>query len=102
MLFLQQLNCLNFTSIYTNFNHHTFQIMSETFYRRCLPSPAIAFGSKQGKILFCESLKEGYMEAFFRLCEQFRTQDEPAFCGLSTLTMVLNTLCVDPKRVWKG
>lgn len=42
------------------------------------------------------------MECYFRLAEQFRTQDEPAFCGLSTLTMVLNALAVDPGRVWKG
>lgn len=42
------------------------------------------------------------MESYFRLAEQFRTQDEPAFCGLSTLTMVLNALAVDPGRVWKG
>lgn len=33
-------------------------------------------------------------------CKQ--TQDEPAFCGISTMTMVLNALAVDPKRIWKG
>merc|ERR1719436_1085253 len=42
------------------------------------------------------------MGCFFRLIEQFRTQDEPAFCGLSTLTMVLNALNVDPGKTWKG
>ena len=42
------------------------------------------------------------MEGYFGLAAQFRTQDEPAFCGLSTLVMVLNALEVDPKRVWKG
>eukprot|EP01083_Nonionella_stella_P157129 509768_1 len=73
-----------------------------TFYRRKLPSPpAIAFTSPQGRLLFKESLKDGFMEGYFILAEQFRTQDEPTFCGLSTLTMVLNTLAVDPKRVWK-
>ena len=46
--------------------------------------------------------QNGSLEVYFRLAEQFRTQDEPAFCGLSTLTMVLNALAVDPKRVWKG
>ena len=44
----------------------------------------------------------GYMDCYFGLAAQFRTQDEPAFCGLSTLVMVLNTLQVDPKKVWKG
>merc|ERR1740121_358809 len=42
------------------------------------------------------------MGSFFRLVEQFRTQDEPAFCGLSTLTMALNALNVDPGQTWKG
>ena len=42
------------------------------------------------------------MECYFRLAEQFRTQDDPAFCGLSTLTMVLNALAIDPGRIWKG
>ena len=27
---------------------------------------------------------------------QLRTQDEPAYCGLSSLVMVLNALAVDP------
>ena len=31
-----------------------------------------------------------------------RVQDEPAFCGLSTLVVALNTLKIDPGRVWKG
>lgn len=31
-----------------------------------------------------------------------RTQDEPAYCGLATLAMVLNALFIDPGRTWKG
>ena len=73
------------------------------YYRRELPCPpAIPFSSVEGKRLFAEALQDGTLEAYFRLAEQFRTQDEPAFCGLSTLTMVLNALAVDPKKVWKG
>lgn len=30
------------------------------------------------------------------------TQDEPAFCGLASLAMVLNALAIDPRRIWKG
>lgn len=29
-------------------------------------------------------------------------QDEPAYCGLSSLAMTLNTLSIDPRRTWKG
>lgn len=42
------------------------------------------------------------MENYFFLAEQFRTQDEPTFCGLTTLAMVLNSLRIDPMRTWKG
>jgi hypothetical protein len=28
--------------------------------------------------------------------------NEPAFCGLGTLTTVLNALAIDPQRAWKG
>lgn len=74
-----------------------------SFYRRQLPSPpCIAFSSSQGKRLFRGAMENGYAENFFVLAEQFRTQDEPTFCGLTTVTMVLNTLGVDPGRVWKG
>jgi glutathione gamma-glutamylcysteinyltransferase len=30
------------------------------------------------------------------------TQSEPAYCGVTTLVIVLNALSVDPRRVWKG
>ena len=40
------------------------------------------------------------MGCFFRLIGQFRTQDEPAFCGLGSLARVLNALNVDPMRIW--
>ncbi|EIE19118.1 hypothetical protein COCSUDRAFT_19902, partial [Coccomyxa subellipsoidea C-169] len=55
-----------------------------------------------GKQLFAEALMDGTMEGFFKLIEQFRTQDEPAYCGLASLAMVLNTLAIDPRRAWKG
>lgn len=73
-----------------------------SFYKRPLPPPATAFSSAEGRRIFREALCNGSMEGYFLLAEQFRTQDEPAFCGLSTLTMVLNALGVDPLRTWKG
>ena len=36
-----------------------------------------------GKVLFAEAMLTGTMEGFFKLIEQYRTQDEPAFCGLA-------------------
>lgn len=75
---------------------------ARTFYKRPLNPPAIAFSSPEGRRLFAEALAAGSAEAFFPLIEQFRTQDEPAYCGLASLAMVLNALAIDPRRPWKG
>lgn len=53
-----------------------------------------AFGA--GKQLFAEALATGTLEGFFKLVEHFRTQDEPAFCGLASLAMALNALAGPP------
>ncbi|KAG6535931.1 glutathione gamma-glutamylcysteinyltransferase 1-like [Zingiber officinale] len=72
-------------------------------YRRILPSPpAIEFASSEGKRLFFEALQNGTMEGFFKLISHFQTQSEPAYCGLASLSMVLNALAIDPGRKWKG
>ncbi|XP_062080095.1 glutathione gamma-glutamylcysteinyltransferase 3-like [Humulus lupulus] len=72
-------------------------------YRRVLPSPpAIEFSSPEGKTLFAEALGDGTMEGFFKLISYYQTQSEPAYCGLATLSMVLNALAIDPGRKWKG
>lgn len=71
------------------------------FYRRMLPDTCISFCSKQGQEIFKEALASGHMQCYFKLAAQFRTQDEPAYCGLSTLVMVLNSLEVDP-GIMKG
>eukprot|EP00201_Polytomella_parva_P011099 CAMPEP_0175056668 /NCGR_PEP_ID=MMETSP0052_2-20121109/10810_1 /TAXON_ID=51329 ORGANISM="Polytomella parva, Strain SAG 63-3" /NCGR_SAMPLE_ID=MMETSP0052_2 /ASSEMBLY_ACC=CAM_ASM_000194 /LENGTH=108 /DNA_ID=CAMNT_0016321743 /DNA_START=1051 /DNA_END=1373 /DNA_ORIENTATION=- len=75
----------------------------KTFYKRKLPTPpAVEFSSPEGRQIFQEAIAEGHMVGFFKLMEQFNTQDEPAFCGISSLTMVLNALAIDPRRPWKG
>ncbi|CAN1192916.1 Glutathione gamma-glutamylcysteinyltransferase 1 [Linum perenne] len=79
-------------------------------YRRVLPSPpAIDFASSEGKFLvFClkqifnEAFEDGTMEGFFKLISFYQTQSEPAYCGLASLSMVLNALAIDPGRKWKG
>lgn len=73
-----------------------------TFYRRPLPESGIAFSSVQGLELFREALGAGTLGCYFRLSEMFQTQEEPAYCGLASLAMVLNALSIDPGRVWKG
>jgi glutathione gamma-glutamylcysteinyltransferase len=70
--------------------------MSETtLYRKELPKNLIQFNSSYGKEIFKEALIEGTMQCFFPLIEQFHTQNDPAYCGLGTLIMILNSLNVD-------
>ena len=77
--------------------------LSRTFYKRELPCPpAVAFSSEEGQAIFRDALTAGTMHGFFRLVEQFRTQDEPAYCGLASVARVLNALAIDPRRAWKG
>ncbi|GAB1606884.1 glutathione gamma-glutamylcysteinyltransferase 1-like [Argonauta hians] len=71
------------------------------YFRRELPECCISLTSEEGKAIFTEALLAGYANCFFTLAAQFRTQDEPAYCGLSSLVMVLNALVVDPGVVWK-
>ena len=52
--------------------------------------------------LFIEAIQNGTMEGFYRLISAFQTQSEPAYCGLASLSMVLNALAIDPGRKWKG
>lgn len=52
--------------------------------------------------LFGEAIQNGTMEGFFKLISYFQTQSEPAYCGLASLSMVLNALAIDPGRKWKG
>src|SRR5438045_2681543 len=76
--------------------------MSQTLYRRPLPSDAIAFSSPEGRQVFVEALAIEGLNGYFRLAEQFHTQADPAFCGLGSLVVALNALEIDPGRLWKG
>lgn len=58
--------------------------------------PAGQYDDNAGREMFKEALAEGTMEGFFQLIEQFSTQEEPAYCGLASVAMTLNTLKIDP------
>lgn len=81
---------------------HSPQRRPATFYRRPLPEGLVAFASEEGKVVFREALAQGCMEGYFDLIGAFTTQAEPAYCGLGSLSMVLNACEVDPGRAWKG
>ncbi|PRP86717.1 Glutathione gamma-glutamylcysteinyltransferase [Planoprotostelium fungivorum] len=72
------------------------------FYRRPLPDTCVAFESAEGRSIFRDALEDGGMECYFPLAAQFHTQADPAFCGLGTLSMILNAFQIDPGRIWMG
>ncbi|KAF0695599.1 Aste57867_13639 [Aphanomyces stellatus] len=76
--------------------------LPKSFHQRPLPPLCIAFASVDGRKLFQEALSGSYMHIYFPLAEQFTTQTEPSFCGLTTLVMCLNALRMDPGRPWKS
>lgn len=73
-----------------------------SYYKRALPVSCVSFTSPNGRDLFREALDGSYMESYFPLSMQFLTQSEPAYCGLGSLCMILNSLEIDPMRQWKG
>ena len=80
----------------------TTTVPKNTFYRRSLPDTCVAFSSPQGRTYFGSAMRHGGLKSYFHLIEQYTTQSEPAFCGISTLVIALNALAVDPRQIWKG
>ena len=74
-----------------------------SFYRRPLPTDTcIALSSKVGKKIFQSALMDQGIKSFFQLLENHSTQSEPAYCGITTLTIALNSMNIDPNINWKG
>jgi len=79
------------------------KLPSKTFHRRELKAPAIAFSDPgKGRAFFHEALASGMCESYFSLAEHFQTQSHYAYCGISSLCMALNTMLIDPGRVYSG
>ena len=67
-----------------------------------MPPNLVPLSSKSGKIRFSQSLSLGYAESYFPLAEQFTNQSDPAFCGVTTLCVILNAMALDPNVRWRG
>lgn len=80
-------------------NNPTFK---KTFYQRPLPESCISFTSRRGRSLFASALAQGGLKSFYHLMQQHSTQAEPAYCGISTLTIALNAFALDPRQSWRG
>ncbi|KAL9190952.1 hypothetical protein ACHAXT_000658 [Thalassiosira profunda] len=73
-----------------------------SFRGRAMPSNLLAFNSKEGKERFGHALHTNHAEAYFPLSQQFINQSDPAYCGMTTLVLVLNALAMDPNVRWRG
>lgn len=70
--------------------------------RRMLPGNLVALSSSQGRTRLMEAMSSGSAESYWSLSEHFVNQSDPAFCGVTTLVTVLNSLSVDPHVRWRG
>ncbi|EDO39399.1 predicted protein, partial [Nematostella vectensis] len=75
--------------------------LPKSFYCRELPKGLVDYRSNESKLRLTRSLTLGSAVPFLSLSSCFNTQAEPAYCGLSTLAIVLNALRIDPQRIWK-
>jgi len=73
-----------------------------SFHKRLMPSNLTALSSRAGRRRFLESLGSDNAEAYLPLAEQFLNQSDPAYCGITTLAMILNACAVDPNVRWRG
>jgi glutathione gamma-glutamylcysteinyltransferase len=71
-------------------------------HRRILPDILTGLSTPRGRQYLQESLASGMAESYWALTEQFVNQSDPAYCGVTTLLMILNAMNVDPNSRWKG
>lgn len=71
-------------------------------HKRILPSSLTGLSSTDGRKYLMEAMTNNTAESYWSLTEQFVNQLDPAFCGVTTLLMVLNAMCIDPQIRWRG
>ena len=59
------------------------------------------FNSPEGRLIFKRSICTKYMNVYFVLSQHLHTQSECNLCGSGSLVVVLNSLEVDPRRMWQ-
>lgn len=70
--------------------------------RRVLPDNLVALNSPVGRRWLIEAMTRESAAPYIILTEHFCNQSDPAFCGVTTLLIVLNALAIDPMVRWKG
>ena len=72
----------------------------ETFYKAKEPSEGINFISDESKKLFKEALQDNTANPFFELSDQFTTQTYGSYCGPTNISIILNSMGIDPNSVY--
>jgi glutathione gamma-glutamylcysteinyltransferase len=70
--------------------------------RRVMPDSLIALNSPMGRSKLTDALLQQTAASYLPLMEHFSNQSDPAFCGITTLQIVLNSFSVDPNIRWRG
>ena len=71
----------------------------ETFYKAYEPKEGINFKSNESKKLLQESLQSNTANPFFELSDQFTTQTYGSYCGPTNISIILNSMGIDPQTV---
>ena len=71
-------------------------------HKRVLPEDLIALSSPKGRTMLLNALQNHTAESYWSLMEHFTNQSDPAYCGVTTLLIVLNSMSVDPNIRWRG
>ena len=74
---------------------------SESFYGCPLPQNLLDYRSSESRSRLCRTLQTGYAVPFLSLSSCYNTQSQLTYCGLSTLSIILNSLQIYPRRRWK-
>ena len=75
-------------------------VPQETFYRVKEPTIGINFKSDESKKLFISCLQKNTANPYFELSDQFYTQAYGSFCGPTNISILLNTIGIDPNEVF--
>jgi len=77
------------------------ELEKPSFYMRSLPSNLTGFSTQKGQRMLLDCIQASPNIPYFPLSEQFVTQQSPPSCGTATIAMVLNSLQIDPQKVWQ-
>jgi glutathione gamma-glutamylcysteinyltransferase len=72
-------------------------------YKRILPPNLTHLALQKGRNMLMQSLLQDTANSYWSLTEHGMNQSDPAYCGITTLLVILNSMAVDPQTIrWRG